>query len=814
MTVLALFAPTVAAQSLDFQQVFERHGVVMLLIEPGSGRIVAANPAAVRFYGYDRETLRRLRIQQINTLTDAQVAAERTLAEREGRNYFIFRHRLADGDIRTVEVHSHPFVFDERPVLLSIIQDITPGRNLDQGMWHYQQRLEELVAIRTAEATARGRGIIAALLGALLSVSVIVLALVHTIRRRRRIETTLRESEQRLRFLSDNLPDGLVYQIDTGQDGTARRFTHISAGVERLHGVTQAQALQDSAVIYEQILEQDRASLAEREVNAIASLSALHVEYRIKHPSGDMRWLMAASNPRKLADKHVIWDGFELDITARKQAEAALVEAKLAAEAANLAKSRFLATMSHEIRTPMNGIIGTAQLLLAGPVSERRNREYAETILHAGRSLLTLLNDILDLSRIEAGQLTLQTGVVRPAELLGEIEHLFLGAATEKDLLLDACWRGCDVAYYRGDPQRLRQMLANLVNNAIKFTDRGEVCIEARVVDKRGPQDVLEFAVRDTGIGIAPEQRAQLFQPFSQLDDSNTRRFAGTGLGLSIVRKLAAAMEGTVGVDSSPGEGARFWFRVPLERLADEQAAGAARLARREAQARSEPARLSGRVLLVEDYPDNQVVMGAMLQWMGIEVVSADNGRQAIERMRSEGERIDAILMDVHMPVLDGYAATARLRAWEQAEQRPATPIIALTASAFAADRERCLAAGMDAYLSKPVELSALATVLRQWLPDAAASAPAALRPATRTLDWPAFEARARVLLPLLEQARFDAVDEFAELETLAAGTELASALTELRPAVENFRFERAHRLLSQIVATQHTQGAAGGCRQ
>jgi PAS domain S-box-containing protein len=242
-----------------------------------------------------------------------------------------------------------------------------------------------------------------------------------------------------------------------------------------------------------------------------------------------------------------------------------LTRAVAAAEAANIAKSRFLATMSHELRTPMNGVLGMAQLLLAGPVTEAETKEYAGTILQSGQSLMTLLNDILDISKVESGKLVLEQAIISPANVLSDVATLFAGNAKAKSLALHTHWAGHAGRLYRGDLHRLRQMLSNLVDNAVKFSAAGEVRIEALELESDGTSALIEFSVRDTGIGIATDKQSLLFQPFSQVDSSTTREYGGTGLGLSIVHSLARLMGGDVGVESSAGEGARFWFRVRLE---------------------------------------------------------------------------------------------------------------------------------------------------------------------------------------------------------------------------------------------------------
>jgi signal transduction histidine kinase len=398
-----------------------------------------------------------------------------------------------------------------------------------------------------------------------------------------------------------------------------------------------------------------------------------------------------------------------------EQRTAELSRAVTAAKSANKAKSRFLATMSHELRTPMNGVLGMAQLLLSGPVDTSKTQDCARTILHSGQSLLTLLNDILDLSKIESGTQTLDADMVNPLELLQNTQALYANNAHGKGLKLSVRWKGPHGRRYRGDASRLEQMLSNLTNNAIKFTTVGEVSIEATELNQLEGTATVEWAVQDSGMGIPSHKMPLLFQPFSQVDDSTTRQFGGTGLGLSIVKSLAHLMDGEVGVDSKEGEGARFWIRLRLDVMTDaldlselDSGQGAQRLLQDAAHL------MSRMVLVVEDNPVNQQVISAMLRQLGCEVLLVDNGQKAVDKVLLEADRISVILMDVQMPVLDGYEATRQIRAWEAREGRQALPIIAVTADAFVEDQLRCRDAGMDEFLAKPIKLGALADLLHR----------------------------------------------------------------------------------------------------
>jgi two-component system, sensor histidine kinase len=427
----------------------------------------------------------------------------------------------------------------------------------------------------------------------------------------------------------------------------------------------------------------------------------------------DGRWLRIIE--RKTADRHIV--GFHVDVTPVQQA-------REAAEAANVAKSRFLATMSHEIRTPMNGILGMAQLLLEPELSHEKRLEFARTILLSGKTLLTLLNDILDLSKIEAGKLEIEAGVFDPHQLVEEVGKLFAGPAAEKSLRLEYVWKGPQNQVYAGDLLRLRQMLCNLASNAIKFTAQGTVRIEVSALSNHKGQPCLEFSVSDTGMGIPEEKKNLLFRAFSQLDSSVTRQFGGTGLGLSIVRTLATLMEGEVGLESTEGQGSRFWFRIPAKPTSaqTEPVPVIRTIENRSYPPKAPPAvipknaRYNAHILVVEDNFVNCQVVEAMLSGFGVRVSHAENGQKALDALTLSGLKPDLILMDVQMPVMGGYEATAHIRRFEKTHGLPCFPIIALTADAFEDDRLRCIEAGMDDFLAKPLEMDRLADILFRFL--------------------------------------------------------------------------------------------------
>ena len=402
----------------------------------------------------------------------------------------------------------------------------------------------------------------------------------------------------------------------------------------------------------------------------------------------------------------------------RSTALAEAAAARQAAEAASLAKSDFLATMSHEIRTPINGVIGMTELLRTTPLSAKQQR-FVDAAHQSGQHLLAIISDILDFSKIEAGKLELEHIAFNLLELIDGIQTQLAPLAVAKRLRL-TCHIPADLpAQVIGDPVRLRQILSNLINNAIKFTDRGGVKLSVLTLRQDQSTTVCRFEIEDSGVGISAQEQENLFNAFVQADSSTTRRFGGSGLGLVIAKRLLALMNGQIGLHSRPGQGTTFWFEVPLDRQIIPEQPEAPTRKRIDS---STAAKFSGRVLVAEDNVVNQVVVSSMLESLGVTCQIAENGRVAVDRLQTDC--FDLLFMDCQMPEMDGFSATAAIREHEcTSRQAKKLPIVALTANAVAGDRERCLAVGMDDYLSKPFTREQLSNVLARWLPQDAANA-------------------------------------------------------------------------------------------
>lgn len=509
----------------------------------------------------------------------------------------------------------------------------------------------------------------------------------------------------------------------------------------------------------------------------------------------DGRWLKILE--RKTPAGHTV--GFRVDVTE-------LYRAKEAAEAASFAKSQFLATMSHEIRTPMNGMLGMAQVLLDPDLSYHERQDAAQVILRSGQNMLALLNDLLDFSKIEAGKLALRNGEFSPTALIDEVQQLFVTSARLKKISIHASATHLRAnRRYLADFIRIRQMLSNLIGNAVKFTAQGRIDIEVKEVEVQDDDTLLEFSVADTGPGLTPLQTAQLFQPFTQLDGSATRKYAGTGLGLSIVKNLAELMGGSAGVSSEWGHGSRFWFRIRARVLQDSQSIEKMEnLGAASALDDGSIPQLGGHVLVCDDDRIHCKVIDSILNKLGLTQVVVENGQLALEQVEA-GIRFDLIIMDVNMPVLGGLDATQKIRLWQRAHHQALTPIVAISADVFDADQKRCRDVGMNDFVAKPIYFQNLAMVLARWLP---ARRPNTVPPKVQVLQEQAvslekLNAMAAVLRPLLASHSFDAFGRFTALKEAAACSPWEAALKEMEPSLQTMQFAAVLERLDALVSSQ-----------
>jgi signal transduction histidine kinase len=481
----------------------------------------------------------------------------------------------------------------------------------------------------------------------------------------------------------------------------------------------------DRAIEFEEVVEQPAALVDPRDRERIVQAWLEHAagdqpfrqQYRLARADGRELWVEhAVQSFNSEAGRPVRAVGAMQNITTRKAAEQALIEAKEAAEASNRAKSTFLATMSHEIRTPLNGVLGMAQAMAAEDLSDGQ-RERLDVIRQSGETLLAILNDVLDLSKIEAGKLELEETEFDIQELARGAYAAFTAIANKKGLSFALQVDPAAEGVYRGDSTRVRQILYNLVSNAIKFTDQGEV----RVRVARG-DEALELSVTDSGIGIAPEPLSRLFAKFEQADSTTTRRYGGTGLGLAICREFAELMGGTIVAESRAGEGSCFTARLPLARVGRARKATRARAPTPTPTPTHEVRAL--RVLAAEDNAVNQLVLKTLLHQAGLNPTLVPDGAAAVAAW--EAETWDVILMDIQMPGMDGPTACRLIREREAATGRTRTPIIALTANAMAHQVAEYLAGGMDGFVAKPIEVGLLYAAMEEALQSREAQAAAA----------------------------------------------------------------------------------------
>ncbi len=825
-----------------------------------SGLLIESNPAFLRMLGRDLSAIGKLRVTDWDAQLDQASIRQvmETLVNTQTSVVFESQNRRSDGSVMDVEINARGLLVDDQRMIYCAARDITQrkrsaaalreGHDILQsilaatpdGYWQIddagtlldvnprycelsgytreellQTPLMQLVVVESVKVIVerRQRAIASGHSeyesshrrkdGSIWDVEVSVIyrpmaggqyfAFFRDITERKRIKAQINQAEALLRTAINTIDEAFViYDPNDRLVLCNEKYRELYAGIAHLivpgvpfetlirAGARQGQYL--DAIGREEEWVKDR--LAEHHAGNISVIR--------RHQSGRILRVV----DRRTPDGHLI--GFRVDVTDLQQA-------REAAEAASLAKSQFLTTMSHEVRTPMNGILGMAQVLLLPSVSEAQRLDYARTILNSGQTLLKLLNDILDLAKIEAGKVEIETIEMDPAQLIAQTQDLFGAAAAAKGLKVDSEWLGA-TAHYRGDPHRLTQMLSNLISNAIKFTEQGRIRVQARETGSVGDDATLEFSVSDSGIGIAKDKLKLLFQTFSQVDSSNSRQFGGTGLGLSIVRTLAHLMGGEAGVESELGRGSRFWFRIQARRLAptplDMSSLPPTALA-------AEPVNSypSARVLLVEDNAVHRRLVEVLLTQLGVHVVLVEDGQQGLDAIL-HGETATVVLMDLNMPHLDGYAATEKIRQWEQQTGQSRRAIVALTAHAYAEDRQRCMDAGMDEVLTKPVSFDTLKDLLARRLPARPLAVPS---PAYQAIDVQRVLALMGELIPLLEDIDFEAISRCKELQALLAGTELAGEFLPVVGALQDFLFDAALCDLRKIMANPSWQGDPHG---
>lgn len=676
------------AQEKKYRDLFA-HIPIGLFRTGQDGRIYAVNKALYEMLGYASEN----DLQQITSVDLYARPADRNfllqhLQKNEILPRFETQFKRKDGSLIDVNLTARTIKGD-RIYFEGSVEDITERKNAERALLQHQENLESTMAERTQALQAANE------------------ELRQEIKIRERVERALSESEQKYRLLADISPVGLA-QMD-------KEFRLTYANDEWLQMAGRPLAEVQGNLWVRVIHPEDRALVLQTWHNTMENEDQFSAEVRLRAPDGAITWIIGRTSALRDPNTGDVtgYLGTMTNISKQKKIEHALETARKEAEAATRAKTEFVANMSHEIRTPLNAVIGMTNLLLDSPL-DTEQRDFAETMRSSGELLLSIINNVLDISKIEAHKLELENQPFNLPESVCGVMELLKEKAEEKGLSL-SCKIAPDLPQFiHGDVTRLRQILVNLVANGIKFTTNGSVTVTLSGKKVTEALYQLQFMVRDTGIGIAPEKIPQLFKAFSQLDPSTTRNFGGTGLGLTISKRLCELMNGRMWVESQPDQGTTFYFTIEAAGYTAYPKNGASE----KPMIKTAPQQFDNslaqrnplRILLAEDNLINQKVALKLLQRFGYEADVVANGKDAVT---AAGEQqYDLILMDVQMPVMDGVEATRKIQTLLPAENRPR--IVALTADALNGARETYIAAGMDDYLSKPVRVDNLRAILEQ----------------------------------------------------------------------------------------------------
>ncbi|WP_378957185.1 ATP-binding protein [Pelosinus sp. sgz500959] len=742
-----------------FQVFFVHSRDIMLFIDWTSGNIIEANPAAATSYGYSREELLTQNISDLRVEQRQRLIREQMDTAFKDGITFEAIHRCKDGRTFPVEVNSRGEQVGQTRILFSVIRDITERRAAQEGLRKLNAELENKVAERTSQLQE---------INAMLEEEIMERQAAQELLRKLNAELECRVAERTAELeesnatLEEEIIERRASQVALNQLNSALTNVNMALEEEFIERQLAEKSLQETQAILQAALDNCQAGIAVadapdgklRYLNKAGQLITNHSgeyfnmdvndhlkNWNIFHENGiplknhEVPLVRAIRYGETYSDEFIIrrenckdlaiWANAApikdeagkvkagivifLDISERKRIEKALLKAKEEAEWANTAKSQFLANMSHEIRTPMNGIIGMTDITLMTDLQENQ-REYLNIVKSSTMALLRVVNDILDYSKIEAGKIELAEDIFDIWETTNDVIELFTIAAKQKGLCIKL---NIDKEVPRiiiGDSVRLRQVLSNLVGNGVKFTQQGEIVIHIRVAEKYNGKVKLIFVVADTGIGISDDKIEKLFKRFSQVDDSHTKQFGGTGLGLAISKKLIEIMNGEIGVESKEGIGSRFFFTAVFGVHKEFELCKKEIVFHERIQYKNPGLKT---VLLAEDDLVSRNMVTTLLKKNGFKVIAVENGKEAIDAF--EKEKIDVILMDINMPYLDGYSATKEIKSREK-DMNCCTPIIAMTAYALKGDREKCLAVGMDDYISKPININQVIDIIQKYL--------------------------------------------------------------------------------------------------